>query len=608
MKKQKLLLPSEAAARRPRPSKPSGPRRAVLCRVPPVNDGAKEVVIYGTSTFYHLPAELMVAVLGWVDAETLRRSRTVDRYWGEVLSHDDDVWKAICRRDPDAAAALATFDAELWRRCKEWRLWPCRSPYEWLYWSERPTRIFAVGLAFDKTDTRRMIGIGRADAHASVFKLSSRVAGEWLGTYVHGYARERFDSAASKKYIYVPERYEGIYEANSQAPTRGVVVYHRGNFGECKKYTGPFFVRRVTGEFVPHGRGTFINDDGRAQTFLLADGMRASQWAHDRNPSTGEMEEIDCLDSKLRRQGRVIELKRTEPDAKALTRYEHIFVDDVVVRQYIVEPDGSGQGGPIVDGGFTGEGFMIFEDGLRYDGAFVDGWMHGFGCEKLANGDVYTGAFVHGDRVGHGTLMNKKERSATFEGDFVDGKFSSGLIRYANGDVYEGPAHNYRPHGHGMMRLQVEERRVVADFVDGVATRGVVEFLGAVTGQLYEGELHGARFVRHGTGTMRWPQLGAELRGEFRDDKPVRGHLTYARSGASYTGDVDAEGRPCGAGVYRWADGATVEGVFSGGGGSVVSGMVTRVDGTQMPTSAFAPSELAELMRTGASSKKRKVI
>jgi hypothetical protein len=92
--------------------------------------------------------------------------------------------------------------------------------------------------------------------------------------------------------------------------------------------------------------------------------------------------------------------------------------------------DGSIYRGPIVEGSFKGEGFLVL-------GEDAQSW--GFGKLELSKGD-------------------------RFQGDFDGMEFTNGKITFKNGNVYVGECKSYQPHGQGKLTLangQVQQGKFV---------------------------------------------------------------------------------------------------------------------------------------------------
>jgi hypothetical protein len=79
------------------------------------------------------------------------------------------------------------------------------------------------------------------------------------------------------------------------------------------------------------------------------------------------------------------------------------------------------------------------------------GKKEGKGILKEANGTVYEGDFHKNEKVGQGKYIYKDK---AYEGPFLGGKFhGTGTLRYGNGDLYEGEFVEGRKEGYGKLTL-----------------------------------------------------------------------------------------------------------------------------------------------------------
>ena len=139
----------------------------------------------------------------------------------------------------------------------------------------------------------------------------------------------------------------------------------------------------------------------------------------------------------------------------------------------------------------------------RHSVSFVEGRLNGHAVLRFAKGDVQEGPFVDGKR--NGRWVMRFANGDVQEGPFVDGKRNGRWVeRFADGDVEEGP------------------------YVDG---------------------------KRNGRWVLRWPGLGAVLEGPFVD------------------------GKENGRWVTRWGDGEVTEGSYVDG-KKTGRWRTTRPDGT----------------------------
>ncbi|KAH8098126.1 hypothetical protein JL720_1054 [Aureococcus anophagefferens] len=189
----------------------------------------------------------------------------------------------------------------------------------------------------------------------------------------------------------------------------------------------------------------------------------------------------------------------------------------------------------------------------------AEGRPHGEGGRKLfAAGDAYVGAYVHGEKHGAGRYVSSD--GTVFEGSYVkDRRHGPGVVRYANGNVFEGSYVDGVIEGHGTKRVYGGGVYV------GEWKHGKPDGRGTDTsksGDVYVGDFRAGK--KSGKGVVTYASGdAATLDGDFVDDRPVKGTLTYA-DGAVFVGDLDEEGLPK-HGVLTGADGATYDGRFRKG-------------------------------------------
>ena len=459
-----------------------------------------------TTGFYRLPPELLLHVLSYFGADAVRRTlRLVDRYFAEVLTHDDQLWRGICiRANLEARVYTREFDRELWHRCKPTRLWPCRSSHEWLYWSERPKRCYANLLGVEPTDTRHMVGIGRGKFAPNDVRGESIYAGEWLGTVAHGYGREWFRWPPAVKidatHPYVPVYYEGPFAVHQRQPGRGGVLRFDvslfTNVPNVFSYTGD--VRADDKRLVPVGIGTFINvATGTRFTRTTASGpaVTCARCSDNRVEYRSGRVQMGWRDRDLHWHGPVIVANVTGgrgeehyvhgKSVHLTTIDEHHMFDQTIVDArsdighgtMINATTGGKYTGEMKRGVLHGKGRLVGSEGTIFDGSYVNGQPCGELIATAGNGDVVTVAYVDGKR--HGVVSWHHTYDA--DGDETTGMFENGALT------------------HYMQRR-----------------RGIV---------VYDGECKdfGDGFRYHGAGTFQHPVTGVILRGTFDDGGFVAG-------------------------------------------------------------------------------------
>jgi len=97
-----------------------------------------------------------------------------------------------------------------------------------------------------------------------------------------------------------------------------------------------------------------------------------------------------------------------------------------------------------------------------YDGEWKQGQWSGKGKHTKACGDYYEGQLL--DNLYHGEgVFSYKKSGRFFEGQYVMGERTNGIMRYADGSVYKGQFYHGRRHGRGTYTFK-DESRYKGDF------------------------------------------------------------------------------------------------------------------------------------------------
>ena len=177
-------------------------------------------------------------------------------------------------------------------------------------------------------------------------------------------------------------------------------------------------------------------------------------------------------------------------------------------------------------------------DGTVFKGQFVRDagrtTLSGRGLVRWANGDRFEGTLVKGLRHGRGTF--EWPSGQRYEGDWVnDEPTGQAKVHFANGNDYEGAVKAGLPQGQGRMRY--------------------------ASGDLYTGQFKAG--VPEGRGLYVWKN-GQQFEGDWKNEQPDgEGRLQFT-SGAVYTGSMKA-GLPHGRGRYTWPSGDGYEGDWQAG-------------------------------------------
>ncbi|KEG08471.1 hypothetical protein DQ04_07111010 [Trypanosoma grayi] len=225
-------------------------------------------------------------------------------------------------------------------------------------------------------------------------------------------------------------------------------------------------------------------------------------------------------------------------------------------------PDGSEYYGEMLLDQPHGLGVMLFKStsllyggGDRYGGMWKHGLFHGEGV-LLTSAYTYQGGWFEGKMHGHGQIMYSRrvtdlvmrgisalsafERTHTpleYTGEFhhTHHRHGRGMMRYANGDVYNGDWASNRRHGQG---------RLVTD-----------------DGEVYEGQW--SKDERHGYGKINYVD-GGEFKGMMVHDKQHGEGVMMFPNGDEYYGTF-TNNRIHGQGTMRYKNGDVYEGMWKHG-------------------------------------------
>ena len=231
----------------------------------------------------------------------------------------------------------------------------------------------------------------------------------------------------------------------------------------------------------------------------------------------------------------------------------------------------------------------------RYVGDWNGNRRHGRGVYTFANGSTYSGTFVNNKREGHGVLVDTAHER-TYDGDWRDdrqdgdgvlrgadggsewlfiGKFQRGmrvghgtLIR-ADGRVYSGSWRDDVECGYGELSYKSGQLDV------GEFARGALNGSGircAANGDMFDGlwedgNLHGDAVWYKARGDIisgRWSHGRLSAPATVKS-AIAKGEMTTELSGDVYSGAVNDDGVPDGAGSIAFANGDTWSGTMSAG-------------------------------------------
>ncbi len=184
---------------------------------------------------------------------------------------------------------------------------------------------------------------------------------------------------------------------------------------------------------------------------------------------------------------------------------------------------------------FCGRGVMKRSDGSYYDGEWKDGEQvgQGYGKTILEDGSVYEGELVDGRFCGHGTVT--KDGELIYDCEFDGGKPRLGFMKMEDGGDYRGEIDDFSPCGNGVMKYP--------------------------NGDVYEGDWKDG--LRDGSGVLRLADGGC-YEGEFSDDE-MSGEGTYTYpNGDVYEGEF-VGGERDGFGLMTFSNGYFREGEWDEG-------------------------------------------
>jgi hypothetical protein len=135
---------------------------------------------------------------------------------------------------------------------------------------------------------------------------------------------------------------------------------------------------------------------------------------------------------------------------------------------------------------YNGKGTASYTNGDKYEGGFLKGRRHGAGTLTYANGDLYDGHWENGAKsgIGKATYVN----NGHYHGYFRDGKKAgNGLFMYKNKDRYSGDWKNGLKHGTGTYIIEESNIKMVGSWFEGKFLTGKMTM---ANGDVYEGEFY----------------------------------------------------------------------------------------------------------------------
>jgi hypothetical protein len=249
-----------------------------------------------------------------------------------------------------------------------------------------------------------------------------------------------------------------------------------------------------------------------------------------------------------------------------------------------------------------GKGQLHYPNGDIFEGSFQHNTIHGNGKYTYGNGDAFVGKWKNGYRHGKGThtvysgdgeiIQENYRNGHKIQGKFIHSDYifigsynregkkeGQGIVRYVNGESYEGGYHNDQRCGLGRyvyLNGDIYEGSYWNDLRHGKGKyfgyNGDIftgEFkndkrdcekgtLITSSGDVYNGQWKNN--VKHGKFKIRYSN-GDSFLGDYRQDKKHgRGVYTYSNT-ETYTGEY-RDGKKHGQGVYRFLNGIEKKGYW----------------------------------------------
>jgi len=159
----------------------------------------------------------------------------------------------------------------------------------------------------------------------------------------------------------------------------------------------------------------------------------------------------------------------------------------------------------------VGEGLATYPNGDTYQGTMKAGLREGSGTYTFANGNAsYVGGYKENKKSGKGKFTYPD--GATYEGDWEgDLRHGQGTYTYVNGDYYEGEWKDGKKNGSGVYSCKSKGIFLRGEFADGVYTKGELRF---VDGTVYNGSFNGMQPKAGEEGTFAFPN-GFKVSGKF---------------------------------------------------------------------------------------------
>ena len=325
-------------------------------------------------------------------------------------------------------------------------------------------------------------------------------------------------------------------------------------------YKGEFFKEKIDGDKqkTPHGNGVLYTVQENKK--LLRTGKKWLEGKLDSN--------VTVETNNWNFEG---EVKNGEPIKGKITyNHEANFLASINIESKNLLPKE-------YNGSFLNDlyekGDLIFLNDFKYSGSFLNGLMHGYGKLVHINGRIYEGEFLNGKFNGKGSLSFDRK---IVEAEFKDGEiFGKSIIRYDNGDIYEGTLKEMFPDGYGKYIFKngdkyegdfkngkyegkgiytTKDRIISGDFKESKTYgKSLVKFN---NGNIYEGDLD--NFILQGSGKFTYLNGDIEV-GEWQKDIFIKGVAQYKIENSTWEGEF-VDDYPFGKGKIIYNNGNIYEG------------------------------------------------
>jgi len=216
---------------------------------------------------------------------------------------------------------------------------------------------------------------------------------------------------------------------------------------------------------------------------------------------------------------------KLEDVQKKSTEVDHIFEDEdetdnhlvrwVVVSLCVIIGFIIYLGTRETDGYGTKEVSYSWGDG-KYEGYLKNGQPDGHGVINYYDGSRFEGEFMNGVTNGHGKYLSS-DGKVLFDGNYVNGQRSDGLMTNSDGTQYRGSFLDGQPHGQGKILSANGELLFEGSFAYGYKKNGKGKESGKnKEGEswTYEGEYKNG--IWDGKGTIKWND-GTQYTGDWKE-------------------------------------------------------------------------------------------